>query len=130
MTKEEEYGHLLDRSKRFYETAIFQLQKGYYDLSASSLEQSLQLFLKAMIVRLGYDYPRTHSIRRLLEIIREITGLDEIARLETRYEVELGLFEDVYITSSYIAREFKEGEVKRLREVADEVMRVIGQTLN
>ena len=72
MTKKEEYEHLLRRSREFYETAILQLEKGFYDLAAFSLEQSLQLFLKAKVLERGVDYPRTHSIRRLLEILSEV----------------------------------------------------------
>ena len=31
MTKLEEYRYLLERSRRFYETALVQLEKGFYD---------------------------------------------------------------------------------------------------
>jgi len=65
LTKREEYEHLLRRSREFYETAILQLEKGFYGLAAFSLEQSLRLFLKAKMLERGVDYPRTHSVRRL-----------------------------------------------------------------
>lgn len=35
--KIKELEYLLERHKRFYETALFEKEKGYYDLSAFSL---------------------------------------------------------------------------------------------
>ena len=58
MTKLEEYKLLLERSKRFYETALMQISRRIYDLAAFSLEQSLQPYLKAHLLR-------TYSVRRL-----------------------------------------------------------------
>ena len=78
MTRREEYEYLIERSRRFYETAIIQMDKRFYDLAAFSLEQSPQLYLKASLLKLGMDYPRTRSVRRLLELIHEVTGREEV----------------------------------------------------
>ncbi|MEM2882883.1 MAG: HEPN domain-containing protein [Candidatus Bathyarchaeia archaeon] len=43
-------------------------------LAAFSLEQSLQLFLKAKLLERGVEYPRTHSVRKLLEMLSEVGG--------------------------------------------------------
>ncbi|MEM1611060.1 MAG: HEPN domain-containing protein [Sulfolobales archaeon] len=59
----EEYRYLMERSRRFYETAIMQIDRGFYDLAVFSFEQSLQIFLKACLLKLGVDYLRTHSVR-------------------------------------------------------------------
>ena len=59
MSKLEEYEALLRRSNGFLETALTQAKAGMYDLAVFSLEQSLQLFLKATLLRVGADYPRT-----------------------------------------------------------------------
>mgnify|MGYP000563047296 CR=1 FL=1 len=130
MTKREEYEHLLRRSREFYETAIFQIERGFYGLAAFSLEQSLQLFLKAKMLERGVDYPRTHNIRRLLEILSEIVEgrfsriLKEFVE---RYSLELASIEDAYITSRYIPREFRKEEVLRLKKIVDEVVKVVSQ---
>lgn len=89
--KREEYEYLIERSRRFYETALMQINKGFYDLAAFSLEHSLQLFLKAYLLKIGLEYPRTHSVRRLLELIHEVTGREEIKEILSRFSVELGL---------------------------------------
>jgi len=121
----EEYEYLLERSRRFLETARIQIERGFYDLAAFSLEQSLQLFLKAELLKLGVDYPRTHSVRRLLELLHKLTGSEEVRKALTEYAVELGSLEDAYITSRYVAREYSEEEVRRLQKTVERVMEVV-----
>lgn len=124
MGSREEYETLLERSRRFRETASYQIRRGFYDLAAFSLEQALQLYIKALLIKLGVGYPRTHSLRRLLRLIGEadpaLSGLVE--RLLEKYSVELAALEDAYVTSRYVPREFEEGEVKRLERVVREVI--------
>jgi len=131
MTKRDEYSALLERSRRFYETALMQINRGFYDLAAFSLEQSLQLLLKACLLELGLDYPRTHSVRRLLELIAEVaevTGRREVEELLHRFSVELGALEDAYIASRYVPREYSKEEVERLRKTVEEVKRAVRET--
>ncbi len=47
MTRREEEKTLLKRSRDFLETAEYQTSKGFYDIAVFSLEQAMQLFLKA-----------------------------------------------------------------------------------
>lgn len=129
MTKLEEAEYLLRRSRRFYETATMQMDRGFYDLAAFSLEQSLQLFLKASLLKLGIDFPRTHSVRRLLEMLHEITGENRIKEILHRFNVELGALEDAYIMSRYVARDYNREEVERFKKVVEEVTRVVGEVV-
>jgi HEPN domain-containing protein len=121
MSKLEEYEALLKRSDGFLETAPMQAWAGMYDLAVFSLEQSLQLFLKATLLRVGSDYPRTHSIRKLLELLTEVMRRSELRELASRYSVELGALEDAYISSRYIPRIYTKDEFERLRAVVEEV---------
>lgn len=130
MSHFEEYKYLIERSKRFYETAIIQIEKEYYDLAAFSLEQGLQLFLKATLIKIELEYPRTQSIRRLLELIYEVTEKDEIKYIMQKFLVELALLEDIYITSRYIPREYRKDEVLKIKETVDEVINVVGKIVN
>ena len=129
MTKLEEAEYLLRRSRRFYETATMQMDRGFYDLAAFSFEQSLQLFLKASLLKLGIDFPRTHSVRRLLEMLHEITGENRIKEILHRFNVELGALEDAYIMSRYVARDYNREEVERFKKVVEEVTRVVGEVV-
>ncbi|HDD26895.1 MAG TPA: HEPN domain-containing protein [Acidilobales archaeon] len=130
MVKLEEYELLLRRSRMFYETALMQIDRGFYDLAVFSFEQSLQLFLKAVLLKLGVDFPRTHSIRKLLELIYKISKNEKIAKLLKRYSLELGFLEDAYITSRYVMRVYNEDEVRRVKEVIDEVIKVVREVVS
>jgi HEPN domain-containing protein len=122
----DEYETLLERSRRFCETASMQIERGFYDLAVFSLEQGLQLFLKACLLKLGADYPRTHSVRKLLELIVKVSGSEAISDLLRKFSVELGALEDAYITSRYVPRSYSPEEVERLKKVVEEVMAVVG----
>lgn len=126
MTREEEEKRLLKRSRDFLETAEYQTSKGFYDLAAFSLEQALQLFLKAKVLAEGVDYPRTHSVRALLEILSELVPENKksaIRGILENYLLELGVLEDAYITSRYVMREFTKLEVEKLTKAVKEIMR-------
>jgi HEPN domain-containing protein len=130
LTRFEEYNYLLERSRRFLETAEMQFERGFHDLAVFSLEQALQLYLKACLLKLGVDYPRTHSVRKLLELTYKLTGAEEIKRILTDYAVELGSLEDAYIMSRYVAREYSVEEAGRLRQVVTRLMEVVGGVVN
>ncbi len=130
MVKKEEYLYLLRRSEEFHETALMQIDKGFLGLAAVSLEQSLQLFLKAKLLESGVDYPRTHSVRRLLELLAEVMSeplAQRINRLIDDYSLELALLEDAYITSRYLPREFRKDEILKLKRAVEDVINVISQ---
>lgn len=124
----EEAKWLERRALEFLETSKFQEREGFYGLACFSLEQALQLFLKSRLLLRGVDYPRTHSVRRLIEILIEVTdeacsrGLKE---LSVKHELELALLEDSYITSRYVIRDFSKEEVRRLMSVVEEVMKYV-----
>jgi len=125
MSKLDEYKPLIERSRRFLETARIQMDKGFYDLTVLSLEQSLQLYLKASLLKLGVDYPRTRSVRKLLELLGELAEAEEVRELLSKYAVELGALEDAYITSRYIPREYALEEASRLFQVVVRMMEVV-----
>ncbi len=130
MTRFEEYNYLLERSRKFFETAEMQFERGFHDLAVFSLEQALQLYLKACLLKLGVDYPRTHSVRKLLELAYKLTNAEEIKRILVDYAVELGSLEDAYITSRYVAREYSEEEARRLHQVVTRLMDIVGGVVN
>jgi HEPN domain-containing protein len=125
----EEFEVLLRRSESFYVTALLQAERGMYDLAVFSLEQSLQLFLKGALLKEGVEFPRTHGVRRLLSILAELTGSDEIKQLLTSYSLELGILEDAYIVSRYFPRSYTGEEFERLRAAVERVRSVVGGVL-
>ena len=129
MSKLDEYRLLIERSRRFLETTRMQMDKGFYDLAVFSLEQSLHLYLKASLLKLGVDYPRTRSVRKLLELLSELAGSEEVRELLSEYAVELGALEDAYITSRYIPREYTLEEASRLFQAVVRTMEVVERAL-
>ncbi len=126
MTRKEEEENLLRRAKEFLNTAAYQKTKGYYDLAVFSLEQALQLFLKAKILAKGINYPRTHSVRELLEILSKIAPENQNSTIKTILQnqiLELGMLEDAYITSRYIMREFTKEETEKLAKTVREIIK-------
>jgi HEPN domain-containing protein len=53
VTRKEEEKRLLKRSRDFLDTSEYQTSKGFYDLAIFTLEQALQLFLKAKVMSEG-----------------------------------------------------------------------------
>jgi HEPN domain-containing protein len=128
LVKRDEVEHLEKRAREFLKTADYQAGEGMYGLAIFSLEQALQLFLKSRLLLHGVDYPRTHSLRRLLEILASVSSEDEphIRRLIREKALELSFLEDAYISSRYFLREFREEEYRRVRAVVEEVMGLLG----
>ena len=125
MTRKEEEKSLLKRSRDFLETSEYQTSKGFYDLAIFSLEQALQLFLKAKVMAQGVDYPRTHSVRALLEILLDVVPENKKSALKVileNYLLELGILEDAYITSRYVMREFTKQEAAKLTKAVKEII--------
>ena len=126
VTKKEEEDRLLKRSRDFLETAEYQTNKGFYDLAAFSLEQGMQLFLKAKVLAEGVDYPRTQSVRALLEMLSELVPKGKKSTLSDileNYLLELGMLEDAYITSRYAMREFTRQETEKLTKAVKEIIK-------
>lgn len=126
MTRQEEEKNLLRRSKEFLNTAEYQTNQGFYDLAVFSLEQALQLFLKSKILAQGINYPRTHSVRELLEILSKISPENRkltIKNILQKYLLELGMLEDAYITSRYIMRKFTKQETEKLTKTVKEIIK-------
>lgn len=124
-TRMEEEKRLLKRSRDFLETAEYQMGRGFYDLAAFSLEQALQLFLKARLLAAGVEYPRTHSVRVLLEILSDLAPESKKSKMKgllESYLLELGVLEDAYITSRYVPRDFTRQEAERLMKAVKEIM--------
>lgn len=128
MTRRDEAEYLLERSKQFLETAKYQIKKGFFSLAVFSLEQALQLSLKSKMLASGVDYPRTHSVRTILEILSDLAPEEERATVKQildSYLLELGMLEDAYITSRYVRREFRKEEAEMLMKVVKEVMKSV-----
>ncbi|MEM3448456.1 MAG: HEPN domain-containing protein [Nitrososphaerota archaeon] len=120
---------LLKKSKDFLETAEYQMES-FFDLSAFSLEQTLQLFLKAKLLAESIEYPRTRSVRAFgdFRVVAE-NRRDIVKSVLEKYMLELSVLEDASITSRYVMRNFTRNEVERLVKGVKEIMKMLNDIL-
>ena len=82
--------------------------------------------MKAKVLAEGVNYPRTHSVRALLEILSQLVSENKKSAVNgilESYLPELGVLEDAYITSRYVMREFTKGEAEKLTLAVKEIMK-------
>jgi len=111
----EEIKTFLKRSMKFERNAIWNLEQGDYDLAVFHVEQATQLLVKAKLLEIAGDFPKTHSIMALLELLYKITQDEKIDKFIKENKVKLARLVDAYISSRYFIREFyKEEAVEAL----------------
>ncbi|MEM0173975.1 MAG: HEPN domain-containing protein [Sulfolobaceae archaeon] len=92
---------LCRRALSYLKVAKDAFHEGLYDVAATNCQISAELLIKSTYLFLGYTYPETHNIRKLLSELANLTKLEEINKLvkEKRKElnlVELSRFEGQY----------------------------------
>ena len=116
---------LKGRAKAFLEDAKVDFTRGDYDLVLFHVEQFLQLFLKYLLYQKIGDYPKTHSVVRLVrDLIKvyESNGLQEFydESLETLY-----LLEESYIASRYLPREYDKEIAEIILKFSEKALEVL-----
>jgi len=96
------YELLMKRAKKLYKDSLRSYKEKFYDLALVYLEQALQLFLKAIILKKFGDFPKTHRIKELLELIGFKLKKEEV--------MIVSLLEDVYIGGRYLEKEYSKEE--------------------
>jgi len=120
-----EVGKFKEKADAFLDTAIYNFEKGRYDLAAFNIEQAVQLYIKTKLLELLGEFPRTHSLVALLRELSRVFKEEEVERFRKENIGMLTKLSDVYITSRYYTREFYEEEVKELIEFAYKVRRLL-----
>ncbi len=96
----EEIEILRERSEKFLKNGEDLLKKGVYDLAAFNIQQSVELYLKYKLFVLSGDYPKTHSLKKLLKEIGKVTEkLEEVRSFVEEHVDGLSNLENAYITS-------------------------------
>ncbi len=128
----EEYRLLLRRSTMFLEEAREAYRAKRYDVAVFLAEQALQLYLKAQLLRVLGDYPRTHSIRQLLTLLSKSLGREaeeRVARFIREERPRLSELEDVYVASRYMLRTYTEEDAKDILFTVERVIRFVEELL-
>ena len=125
----EEIEILKERAEKILDERRASSQK--WHLRPCSLQRPafLELYLKYKLFLLVGDYPKTHSIKKLLKEIGKAAGkFEEIRKFMIENIDGISNLENAYITSRYIPTEFEREEVenmlrlaKKIRELVDEL---------
>ena len=115
----------LRRARVFENDARNNFKNGDFDIAMFHLEQAAQLMVKAKLLDLKGSFQRTHSLRRLLSELSDLTGSDELKRFINMNKRILRDLERAYISSRYIYDEFFEEEVKEAFRVVNELRRIL-----
>lgn len=120
------------RSRMFLEEARDAYAKQRYDLAVFLAEQGLQLYLKAQLLRVLGDYPRTHSIRQLLAMLSRALGGEAervVADFMKRERSRLSELEDVYIASRYTLRVYTREDAEDILSTVERVIALVEELL-
>lgn len=104
--------------------AEFDFEQGDYDLVLFHIEQFVQLYSKYLLYKKIEDYPKTHSIIRLL---RDVSKVYESKELETFIDENLeGLYllEEAYISSRYLPREYEREIAIKIIDLGKRILEV------
>ncbi len=125
---------LKKRALRFLEEAERDLSEGYYDLASFHAEQALQLFIKALLARMGISERRTHEIRELLaELFMSLQAIgrhelaEKIMEFVRNRRASLAALEEAYYEARYKPYPYTKEEAEELVEVAKEGIKVLSE---
>ena len=119
--------YLRRKSDEFRKGADFYKSEGIYSLAAFSLGQALQLLLKYFLVEKTEDYPKTHSIKTLINEVGKLCP--DIKELMKENPSVIGNIESAYILSRYFPTEFSKEEVEEMVEFFELCKKVIKNCL-
>ncbi len=125
MTADDETKLLMQRSERFLENVKHNIEVGFLDIAAFSLEQSIELFLKSKVLERVGDFPHTHNLRTLMEVLSDQSAQECSGRIKSildRYGVTLIAIQDAYITSRYFASSVEKSDLSKMVEVVREIL--------
>ncbi len=122
----EEIGLFLKRARNFLDGAKERFQKEDWDLTCFMAEQSVQLFIKAIILEKSGEVPKTRSIRKLFGLIYQLTK-DEVFKYDRKALIFL---ESAYLNSRYFSFVYEKEDAEEALKIAVEVKELVENVRN
>jgi len=121
---------LKERAQSFYKSASGLIKDKEFPLAAFSVEQAIQLRLKHFLgVKTG-DFPRTHSIKSLVQECSDLCpAVKEFQESDKKIINLLGDIESAYIMSRYYPANYTETEVRNMLTVYEDLARMLDSCL-
>ena len=85
---------LCKRSLDYVEAAKHSYEQGLYDVTGLLCQISAELAIKAIMAFLGYSFPETHELRKLLSLLSTLALKEEIDEFVRSRRGDLILLED------------------------------------
>jgi HEPN domain-containing protein len=117
MTADEEYKRMIERSRQFLLNAERNLDEGFIDIGAFSANQSLELYLKALMLKEMGDYPHIHDLKTLLRNLSTVSDQDVKEKIELCLKEKsliLSLIQDAYLTSRYFFTSYSADDLREM----------------
>lgn len=117
---------LKERAESFFRDAELAIKESRWNSAAFHLEQACQLYLKYFLFKKIGDFPKTHSLRRLLKSIGKAYSKEEdIDNFVERNEEVIFTLEQAYIVSRYLPVEFSEKQVNKMLQFFKELLTLL-----
>lgn len=117
---------LKKRGKSFLKTADYHIKEKEYALAAFDFEQTLQLYLKYYIFLKLANFPKVHSLEKLLEGIGRIYKKE--AEIKKILKENVNLISDLnqaYISSRYLPVEFSREQIRNMERFVKKVIKFL-----
>lgn len=119
---------LIEKAKAFLEDAKFDIKTKKWFLAAFHLEQACQLFLKYYLFKKTGTFPKTHSIKELLEGVGKAYKKERRTKKFIQKNADvIGNLEQAYITSRYLPVEFFEDQIRNMEEFSKALISFLKQ---
>lgn len=117
---------LKERAESFLRNANFALKEKRYFAVAFYLEQACQLYLKYYLFLKWKDFPKTHSLKELLEAIgRAYKKGKEIEKIIKNKENFISDLEEASLTARYLPVEFSNSQVKNIKKFVRDLIKFL-----
>jgi HEPN domain-containing protein len=115
------YEEMVSRAKHFFKVSDYDVSLGRYDIALFHLEQAVQLSLKAYLLKVFGDFPRTHSIKDLIDLSEN----ECFKRLADELWFVVDVLEDAYIGARYLIRRYGEREYREALKFVEGIFKCI-----
>ncbi|MEM1646487.1 MAG: HEPN domain-containing protein [Ignisphaera sp.] len=115
---------LCKRSLEYLKASEDSLNRGLYDVSGVLAQISAELSIKATILFLGYSFPETHEIRKLLSILSSLTLRDEIQNFVKSRRGEI-LLENARTRGQYLSYGLDREDAEVCLNIAKEIINLM-----
>jgi HEPN domain-containing protein len=116
---------LCKRSLEYLKASEDSLNRGLYNVSGVLAQISAELSIKATILFLGYSFPETHEIRKLLSILSSLTLRDEIQNFVKSRRGELILLENARTRGQYLSYGLDREDAEVCLNIAKEIINLM-----